>query len=96
MFRRSTDDPNLLVLSRTDPNQPEVGGRAGEVIVKVQTAQNDPSLPALIYDRARRIERHMAGERVAERMKDRVKAFFYAREVEVDVVLGDEAPDLRW
>lgn len=83
-------------ISFTDEEAPEIGAREGAIIVKVQTALNDPSLPALIYDRGRTFERHVDIDQVRERMAGRVKAFFYARLSYGQLVLEDEAPSQAW
>lgn len=80
----------------TDPNEPEVGTREGSIIVKVQTGLNDPTLPALVYDRARTFKRYMDVDQVRDRMQGRPKAFFYARLSYGQLVLGDEAPEQAW
>lgn len=82
--------------SFSDATQPEVGGREGEIIVKVQMAMNDPTHPALIYDRGQAFRRLVPPEQVAERMSGRPKVFFHARLSFGQLVLGAEAPHQRW
>ena len=79
-----------------DQDGPEVGAREGSIIVKVQTALNDPTLPAMVYDRSRAFQRFVDTETVAERMAGRPKAFFYAKLSYGQLVLGDEAPEQPW
>lgn len=75
---------------------PEVGARSGSIIVKVQTALNDPAGPALVYGRGRTFMQQVPAESVTARMGGRVRAFFYARLSAGELVLGDEAPDQPW
>lgn len=79
-----------------DASAPEVGTRAGFVIVKVQTALNDPTHPALVYDRGRALQRHVPVDQVVERMGGRAKVFFYAQLSYGQIVLRDEAPEQGW
>jgi hypothetical protein len=83
-------------IALTDANEPEVGAREGFIIVKVQTALDDPTSAALIYDRGRTFKRFVDVEQVSERMAGRIKAFFYAKLSFGQLVLGDEAPEQRW
>ena len=68
----------------------------GSLIVKVQTAQNDPNLPALVYDQGRVFYQHVPAAAVAPRMKGRPKAFFFAKVSFGQLVLGKEAPNQPW
>jgi hypothetical protein len=68
----------------------------GTIIVKVQTALNDPELDAMIYDETRALETFVPAAAVAERMQGRVKAFFFAEVVGDEVALGEEAPWQDW
>ncbi len=66
------------------------------IIVKVQTALNDPTLPALIYDQGRSFMLQVPAEGVAQRMRGRIKVYFYAEVHGTQLALGDEAPDQPW
>lgn len=79
-----------------DGSAPEVGTKEGSLIVKVQTALNDASAPAMIYDRARAFQRFVPSQEVLGRMAGRPKAYFYAELKYGQLVLGEEAPAQGW
>jgi len=66
------------------------------LVVKVQTALNDPTHAALIYDRERSFFLEVPPGQVAERMAGRVKVYLYARVRYGLLDLGDEAPEQDW
>lgn len=68
----------------------------GWFIVKVQTALDDPSHPALIYDRERNFFLEVPPEQVEGLMEGRVKRYFHARIRNRLLDLGTVAPDQDW
>lgn len=68
----------------------------GTLIVKVQTALSNPTLPALIYDRSREVYQTVPVNQVTKKMGGKVKLFFHARINEGRIVLEKEAPWQDW
>lgn len=66
------------------------------LIVKIQAALNDPTLPSLVYDRERTFMFHTPSADVANRMQGRAKVYFYAEVIDGRLALGDEAPEQPW
>ena len=66
------------------------------LIVKIQAALNDPTLPSLVYDRERTFMFEAPEAQVAERMRGRDKVYFYAEVIGGKLALGDEAPEQPW
>src|SRR6187399_306078 len=75
---------------------PEVGVRDGYTIVKVQLPLGGADGHALVYAHGRAFRRLVDVATVAERMRGRGKAFFYATLSYGQFVLGDEAPSQEW
>lgn len=86
----------IEIIPLNGANGPETGTREGSMIVKVQTALNDPMRPAMVYDRSRAFKRFVPVEEVGNRMLGRPKAYFYARLSVGQLVLDDEAPQQDW
>ena len=77
-------------------NGPEADKREGFVIVKVQLPQAGADDLALVYEYARANRRFVPVATVADRMRGRPKAYFYAKAGADPLVLGDEAPEQAW
>jgi hypothetical protein len=66
------------------------------LIVKVQTALNNPALDAMVYDETRSLEIFVPADDVKAVMAGRVKAYFFAKVVGDQIALGEEAPWQDW
>jgi hypothetical protein len=77
-------------------NGPEADKREGFVIVKVQLPIGGEDSLALVYEHGRANQRLVPVSTVADRMRGRPKAYFYAKAGADPLVLGDEAPEQAW
>lgn len=78
------------------PDLPESGTREGFTIVKVQVPLAGADDLALVYAHGRALKHFVPVATVADRMRGRAKAYFYATVHAGQCTLADEAPAQDW